>query len=209
MSFYRFIINKRLTYRCHSYNFYITHTPFTLSNLSPINLVSIFRCSSPPINPWYVRCVDPSSLVLYWGVITSKWLSCEVRSLNGVSKLVSDWDSLWIMDHLTNKFPSLCDKDCLEGGGVTPSPPLSLSLTQFSLPKCWSAYITWTNTYLDFLVPLFSLRILLLVKDVWMSIRVRTVGGMCKWNPTSCVRVQKLFTEVNVRVQKLFTEVKT
>jgi hypothetical protein len=32
--------------------------------LSSINLVSIFRCSSPPINPVYTRRVDPSALVL-------------------------------------------------------------------------------------------------------------------------------------------------
>jgi len=31
-------------------------------NLSSTNLVSIFRCSSPPSNPVYVRRVDPSAL---------------------------------------------------------------------------------------------------------------------------------------------------
>jgi hypothetical protein len=41
----------------------VTHSPITLANLSSINLVSIFRCSSPPRNPVYVRCVDPSVLV--------------------------------------------------------------------------------------------------------------------------------------------------
>ncbi len=40
----------------------ITHSHITLVNLSSINLVSIFRCSSPPHNPVYVRRVDPSSL---------------------------------------------------------------------------------------------------------------------------------------------------
>jgi hypothetical protein len=40
----------------------ITHSPITLSNLSSINLVSIFRCSSPPVNPVYPRRVDPSVL---------------------------------------------------------------------------------------------------------------------------------------------------
>ena len=34
----------------------------TLGNLSSINLVSIFRCSSSPRNPVYVRLVDPSVL---------------------------------------------------------------------------------------------------------------------------------------------------
>ncbi len=42
--------------------FVITHSPITLSNLSSINLVPIFRCSSPPLNPVYTRRVDPSSL---------------------------------------------------------------------------------------------------------------------------------------------------
>ncbi len=37
-------------------------SPITLANLSSISLVSIFRCSSPPHNPVYVRPVDPSSL---------------------------------------------------------------------------------------------------------------------------------------------------
>ena len=44
---------------CH---FFITHSPITLANLSSINLVSIFRCSSPPRNLVYGRRVDPSSL---------------------------------------------------------------------------------------------------------------------------------------------------
>ena len=40
-----------------------------------------------------------------------------------------------------------CDKDWLEEGGVTSSSPLSLHLTEFSLSKSWSSYITGTNTY--------------------------------------------------------------
>ncbi len=36
----------------------ITYSPITFSNLSPFNLVSIFRCSSPPHNPVYERHVD-------------------------------------------------------------------------------------------------------------------------------------------------------
>jgi hypothetical protein len=41
-----------------------SHSPITLSNLSSLNLVSIFRCSSPPRNPVYARRVDPSALAL-------------------------------------------------------------------------------------------------------------------------------------------------
>jgi hypothetical protein len=41
-----------LEYRRHTYSFYITHSPFTLSKLSSLNLVSIFRCSSPSHNPF-------------------------------------------------------------------------------------------------------------------------------------------------------------
>ena len=39
-----------------------THPPLTLSNLSSLNLVSIFRCPRPPCNPAYVRRLDPSVL---------------------------------------------------------------------------------------------------------------------------------------------------
>ncbi len=35
---------------------------FKLAHLSSINLVSIFRCSSPPDNPVYTGRVDPSTL---------------------------------------------------------------------------------------------------------------------------------------------------
>jgi hypothetical protein len=44
----------------------ITHSPITLANISIINLVSIFRCSSPPRNPVYTRCVFPS--VVYFSL---------------------------------------------------------------------------------------------------------------------------------------------
>ncbi len=46
---------------CHFKN---TYSPITLGNISSINLVSIFRCSSSPNHPVYVRCVDFSDLVL-------------------------------------------------------------------------------------------------------------------------------------------------
>ncbi len=42
-----------ITSRTHQYS------PITLGNISSINLVSVFRCSSPPINPVYTRRVDP------------------------------------------------------------------------------------------------------------------------------------------------------
>ncbi len=50
-------------YRRNTFSVTISHSPVTLANLSSINLVSIFRCSSPPRNPVYVRRVDPSGLV--------------------------------------------------------------------------------------------------------------------------------------------------
>jgi hypothetical protein len=40
-----------------------SHSPIVLYNLSSVNLVSIFTCSSTPHNPVYERRVDPSSLV--------------------------------------------------------------------------------------------------------------------------------------------------
>ncbi len=55
----RIILN---IYRRRTCNVKITLSPVTLANLSSINLVSNFRCSSPPWNPVYVRCVDPSAL---------------------------------------------------------------------------------------------------------------------------------------------------
>ena len=41
----------------------LTHSPILHSKLSPINLVSIFGCSSSPYNPVYTRRVGPSVLV--------------------------------------------------------------------------------------------------------------------------------------------------
>jgi hypothetical protein len=46
-----------------TYHFNNTYSPITLTNISFINLVFIFRCSSSPINPVYVRRVDFSDLV--------------------------------------------------------------------------------------------------------------------------------------------------
>jgi hypothetical protein len=37
--------------------------PITLGNISSMNVVFIFRCSSSTRNPVYVRCVDSSALV--------------------------------------------------------------------------------------------------------------------------------------------------
>ena len=97
-----------------------------------------------------------------------------------------------------------CDKDWLQEGGATPSPPLSLHLTQFSLPKCWPAYITWTNImiypiYPHFLpcpVCLFSLRTLLifsfssfffLLVFLFLSLFLREYFCLLKLFECSCV----------------------
>jgi hypothetical protein len=45
-------------YRRCTFTVTITHSPITLGNLSSINLVFIFRYSSPPRNPVYVRSLD-------------------------------------------------------------------------------------------------------------------------------------------------------
>ncbi len=60
-----FRFTYQLKYWWVTYSFSITHSPITLAILrgSSINLVSIFRCSSPPYNPVYTRRVDPSTLV--------------------------------------------------------------------------------------------------------------------------------------------------
>jgi hypothetical protein len=65
---YHLIINNNRRdcpeYRRHTYRFSFesTYSPMTLANLSSINLVSIFRSSSPPHNPVYASRVDPSVL---------------------------------------------------------------------------------------------------------------------------------------------------
>ncbi len=46
-----------------AYHFKNTYSPITLENISSINLVFIFRCSSPPSNPVYGRRVDSWALV--------------------------------------------------------------------------------------------------------------------------------------------------
>jgi hypothetical protein len=56
-------INLNTDDKPNTYILYITHSPFTLSNISSLNLVSTFRCFSPPHNPVYTRRIDP------WGII--------------------------------------------------------------------------------------------------------------------------------------------
>jgi hypothetical protein len=46
-----------------TYHFKNTYSPITLANISSINLISIFRCSSSPSNPVYASRVDCSDLV--------------------------------------------------------------------------------------------------------------------------------------------------
>jgi hypothetical protein len=55
-------ITDYFEYRWHPCGVQITHSPITLANLSFINLVFIFRCSSSPYHPVYARGVDPSAL---------------------------------------------------------------------------------------------------------------------------------------------------
>ena len=69
LSLYRFIIN----------NFLVT-SPITLANLSSINLVSIFRCSSPPRHPVYPRRVDPSVLAFSPSSHRHSYISLPLRS---------------------------------------------------------------------------------------------------------------------------------
>jgi hypothetical protein len=53
-----------LKYWWGTYHFKNTYSPITLANISSINLVFIFRCSSSPSNPLYGRSIDSSILVL-------------------------------------------------------------------------------------------------------------------------------------------------
>jgi hypothetical protein len=47
------------------YYFNNTYSPIGLVNISSVNLVFIFRCSSSPINPVYVRRIDYSSTLVF------------------------------------------------------------------------------------------------------------------------------------------------
>jgi hypothetical protein len=53
----------QLKYWWGTYHFKNTYSPITLANISFINVVSIFRCSSFKSNPVYARHVDSSALV--------------------------------------------------------------------------------------------------------------------------------------------------
>ncbi len=53
----------QLKYRWVTYHFKNTYSPITLANISSINVVSIFRCSSLPSNPVNVRRVNSLALV--------------------------------------------------------------------------------------------------------------------------------------------------
>jgi hypothetical protein len=57
---------RRVAFSSHwrgAYHFKNTYSPITLTNISSINLVIIFRCFSSPTNPVHVRRVDSSALV--------------------------------------------------------------------------------------------------------------------------------------------------
>jgi hypothetical protein len=57
------IFTYQLKYWWDTYHFKNTYSPITLANISSINVVSIFRCSSSTNNPVYTRRVDSSTLV--------------------------------------------------------------------------------------------------------------------------------------------------
>ncbi len=62
------LFNSRFTsYNKNTYLFKEHNRTVKLQNLSSVNLVSIFRCSSPPRNPVYPRRVDPS--VIPWHLV--------------------------------------------------------------------------------------------------------------------------------------------
>jgi hypothetical protein len=51
----RLSITDHIEYRRRTFSVKITHSPITLANLSSIDLVSLFRCCSPPRNTLYAR----------------------------------------------------------------------------------------------------------------------------------------------------------
>jgi hypothetical protein len=70
-----------------------SHTQPSLSNLPPLNLVSIFRCSSPPRNPVYASRIDPSALAFSFSSHRHSYISIlfssRVLSLNNKQKLIT------------------------------------------------------------------------------------------------------------------------
>jgi hypothetical protein len=64
----------------------LVRSPITLPNLSFINLVSNFRCSSPPHNTVYPRCVDLSPSVFSLSSHRHSYVSLFFRSRFIVSK---------------------------------------------------------------------------------------------------------------------------
>ncbi len=79
-----------------------TYSPITLTNISSINLVFVFRCSSSPSNPVYPRCVDFSDLVFslsshrhsYIGVQTS-WSCTSCRVSRTVLQIFTNSSGNW------------------------------------------------------------------------------------------------------------------
>ncbi len=69
-------------YWWYTYHFKNTYSPITLGNISSINLVSIFRCSSSPSNPVYVRRVDFSDLVFSLSSYRLSYRSCSQVSFS-------------------------------------------------------------------------------------------------------------------------------
>jgi hypothetical protein len=58
------------------------HSPITFSNLSPLNIVSIFRCPSPPRNLVYVSRADPSVLAFSLLFHRQPYIStCQCRTI--------------------------------------------------------------------------------------------------------------------------------
>ena len=57
-----------------------THSPITHSKLSPINLVSIFRCSSSQSNTVYVRHIGPSVLTFRFSLHRHPHICIPFRS---------------------------------------------------------------------------------------------------------------------------------
>ncbi len=64
LSLHRFIINNKDHHWSETYYTHLAVHTIKSLYLSPVNLVYIFQCSSPPHHPVYVSRVHPSLLVL-------------------------------------------------------------------------------------------------------------------------------------------------
>ncbi len=147
-----------------------TYSPITLANISSINLVSIFRCSSSPNNPVYPRRVDFSDFVfslssyrhLYigknWRYVESWYIVTTTCQRAAAGRHVRRQDRQyhsWPDPHTFEKVGP-CHQQVLSRARVTDHDSLSSSATSVTdlliLWRNWNLYLS-VSFFLDPLPP--------------------------------------------------------